>query len=353
MSRRYRSRAALTTLFLVATAAFTACSSDDADSGSDAGDGLNTEKRTIGFVEITEAAPVVIETVNEFKKGAEMLGWEVKVVNANGDPAQMAAGVSAMVNQNVDAIVTMAIPPSAAAQGLNQAKAKGIPAIEIGAPVTDPEGLYAATYAPDDKKMATMVAEQMVKDLGGTGKLLELKASAQDAIALRAEALREVIEGTDIEIVAEHETDLSNPIQDTQSAVSNALRANPEINAVWAPQDFEFVPAVTTITTQKLNGAGVYSTYLNTPSFELLRKNEVPMAIADSPLRFVSWYALDALVNKFILEKDDWITDASVYELPYVLVTPENVPDEDAWPYEEFAPFFADRWTEAGIDLKS
>lgn len=309
--------------------------------------------KTIGFVEITEAAPVVIETVEEFKRGAAMLGWEVKVVNANADPAQMAAGVSAMVNQGVDAIVTMAIPPAAAAQGLQAAKEKGIPTIEVGAPVTDPEGLYDAQFAPDDIKMATMVAEQMIADYSGKGEIFEFKASGQEAIALRDQALRAAIEGTEMTIVAEHETDLTNPIQDTTKAVSDGLRANPEIDVVWAPQDFQFAPVVKTITGQDLGGQGVYTVYFNPEDFDLMREAAVPMAIADAPLRFVSWYALDSLVNKLLLNKEDWVTDMSINPLPYVLMTPENVPAEgDVWPYEPFDPFFVELWTSQGVTLQ-
>jgi len=309
--------------------------------------------KTIGFVEITEAAPVVLETVEEFKRGAAMLGWDVKVVNANADPAQMAAGVSAMVNQNVDAIVTMAIPPAAAAQGLQAAKDKGIPTITVGAPQTDPDGLYDAVFAPDDTKMATMVAEQMIADLNGTGSLFEFKASGQEAIALRDAALRAAIEGTDITIAAEHETDLTNPIQDTTKAVSDGLRANPDITAVWAPQDFQFAPVVKTITGQNLGNQGVYTVYFNPEDFNLMREAALPMAIADAPLRYVSWYALDSLVNKLLLNKEDWVTDMSIQPLPYVLMTPENVPAEgDVWPYEPFDPFFTELWTSQGVTLQ-
>lgn len=355
-------RTAATLIALGAAVTLGACSSSGSSSpsaasfGATAAAGTDTATNkafTIGFVEITEAAPVVLQTVAEFKRGAAMLGWNVKVANANGDPSQMASGVSAMVNQGVDALVTMAIPPTAAAIGLKAAKDKGIPAIEIGAPVIDPTHLYGAQYAPDDKKMAAMVAEQMIKDLDGKGNLLELKASAQQAIVLRNEALRTAIDGTDIKIATSHETDLSNPVQDTVSAVSNSLRANTSINAVWAPQDFEFQPAVNTIVSQHLRGAGVYSIYLDPADFALLRKHEVPMAIADSPLMDVSWYALDSLVNKLVLNESDWAVDPSIHPLPYVVVTPENVPSTDSWPYEDFAPFFQERWKAAGLALKN
>ena len=43
------------------------------------------------------------------------------------------------------------------------------------------------------------------------------------------------------------------------------------------------------------------------------------------------------------------IENLDVHPLPYVLVTPANVPATDKWPYEDFAPFFTDRWKTAGV----
>jgi ABC-type sugar transport system substrate-binding protein len=330
-----------------ALAATAACGSDTTSAGE------SKDSFTIGFVEITEAAPVVLEVQEELKRAAEILGWDIKIANANGDPAQMASGVSTMVNQGVDAIITLAIQPSQAAQGLKAAKAKGIPTMILGAPAIDPENLYDAGYAPDDTKLATMVAEQMVKDMGGKGEILQFDASGQPAIEQRSAALASVLASSDVVAAQKHETDLANGVQDTQSTISSALRANPGISAVWASQDFAYAPAVKTILSQNLRNAGVYSIYLSKEAFPILREGKVPTAIADSPLRFVAWYAMDSLVNKLVLDEEDWVTETSVHELPYVLVTPENVPDEDAYPYEPFEPFFADRWAEAGLELNN
>ncbi len=335
---------------LTITSCASSGSSSSSSSSSSSGEAKSTQI-TIGFVEITEAAPVVLEVQKELIAGATALGWQVKTVNANGDPAQMAAGVSAMVNQGVDALITLAIQPAQAAQGLAAAKAKGIPTIILGAPAIDPQSLYDVSYAPDDAKLATMAAEQMVKDIG-SGDILEFDASGQPAIEARSAALAKVLEGTGVTVVATHETDLANGVQDTQATISSTLRAKPQIKAVWASQDFQYAPAVQTILNQKLgDNAGVYSVYLSPQAFPILRAGKLPTAIADSPLRFVAWYALDSLVNKFALNKTDWITPTSVHELPYVLVTHENVPAEDVYPYEPFGPWFEKRWADEGVKV--
>jgi ABC-type sugar transport system substrate-binding protein len=310
-------------------------------------------KIVIGFAAITEAAPVVTQSIASLEQGAKLLGWSVKVVNANGDPSLMASGFSSLVNEHVNAIVDLAIQPSEAQAGFKAAKAAGIPIIELGAPLIDPQHLSSVTYTPSDPQLAKLVADQMISDLHGKGSLLVLQASSQPAIVARNQELDTLLKGTGITIATTHETDLANIVSDTASEVSDALRANAKINAVWAPQDPDFAPAVQTIVNQHLGNVGVYSIYLDPIDFPLLRKHQVPMAISDSPLADCSWYALDALVNKFVLKKANWITSESIHPLPYVLVTPKNVPSGSSYPYAPFQPFFQQRWTSEGVSANA
>ena len=143
-------------------------------------------------------------------------------------------------------------------------------------------------------------------------------------------------------------------MQDTQTAVANALRANKDINVIWALQDFEFVTSLQTIATQNLQKAAVYGYYPPPEALQVLRdwkEGDAPLALADSPIEYDPWYAFDALVNKWILEEEDWVTDMSIKPLPTALITPADVPDGDAYPWEPFEPFFVERWTKAGVEL--
>jgi ABC-type sugar transport system substrate-binding protein len=136
--------------------------------------------------------------------------------------------------------------------------------------------------------------------------------------------------------------------------VANALRANPDINVIWALQDFEFLASIQTIKSQGLQPAAVYGYYPPPEALDALRnwkKGDPRLAVADSPIRFVPWYAIDALINKYYLGQKDWVTNVSIKELPVVLMTPENVPAGKVYPYEEFEPFFVQRWAAEGVTV--
>lgn len=331
-------------------------SSDSADAGSEettevASGTSCTEPLNIGVAAITMQSPAVTSMLNTINRAAEILGWNVEVLDANGDPSKMDADISAFANKGVDAILDIAEAPAQAPNGFQLARDKGIPIFNIGGPLVDPDGYFEATYAPDDEKMSKLLAEQMIKDFADTpGVALSLNASGIPALAIRREVLGRETEGKGITVKVDHETDMTNPVEDTIKAVSNYLQANPDINIVWATQDFEFVSSVNTIKSQGLQKTAVYSYYPVADAFEVMRnwkEGDAPLAAVDQPITNVGWYAFDSLVNRCV-GVENWVTDMSIKELPTTLVTPANVPTEDVLPYEDFEPFFVERWTAAG-----
>jgi len=318
---------------------------------------VKTPKITIGVAAITEQSPVVLQMISIDQQAAKLLGFKLVVLNANGDPAQMSQIMSALVNQNVTAIINIAINPALAAAGYAAAKQKGIPIIAEAAPLIDPQHLTAATFAPSDAKMANMLGAQILKDYPNGGKALSLNASALLAIVIRYQSLAKATSGV-VTVAATHETDLANAVSDTQTAVADALHADPTINMVWGLQDFEFSTALQTISSQNLGNIGVFSYYQDPVDFGILRAAKAsgstqPMAVADSPVYDSGWYAFDSMVNRFILHKKNWVTNMNIHPLPYTLITPQNVQATgDVYKWPSFQPFFVKRWKSEGVKVK-
>ena len=315
-----------------------------------------TAKVTVGIAAITEQSPNVLQQLQYDNTAAKLLGFKVVTLNANGDPAQMSQIMSALVNQNVSAIIDIAINPSQAPAAFAAAKQKGIPIFAQAAPLIDPTHYAAATYAPSDAKMSQLLAAQILKDYPKGGKALSLNASALLAIQIRYQTLVKATKGV-VKVVATHETDLANAVSDTQTAVADALHANPSINMVWGLQDFEFSTALQTIASQNLGNVGVFSYYQDPVDFGILRAakaagNKQPMAVADSPVYDSGWYAFDSMVNKFVLHKKNWVTNMSIHPLPYTLITPANVQATgEVYKWASFQPFFVNRWKSEGVKV--
>jgi len=315
----------------------------------------STGQVTIGVAAITEQSPNVLQQLAMVNHIAQLLGWKVDVLNANGDPAQMAQIMSALVNENVNGIIDIAIPPSAAPQAMAEAKSKGIPIIAQAAPLIDPNHDIAAQFQPSDAYMSQLLAAQIRKDYPHGGEALNLEASGITAIVIRSQTLTADTASAGITVAAAHQTDLQNAVADTQTAVADALHANPKINMVWGLQDFEFSTSLQTIKTQNLGDVGVFSYYLDPIDFSLLRADKngaIPMAVADSPVYDSPWYVFDSFVNKFILKKTDWVANVSIHPFPYTLVTPQNVqPAGTTYNYPSYQPFFTSLWQKEGVKL--
>jgi ribose transport system substrate-binding protein len=368
--RRWWRRAISAVALLALVALASACGSSDSSStgtsaaagGStssestttDSGGGGSKEipKITIGYLEVQGASPAAIKMNAELKRAAGVLGWDVKTVDSQADPAKMAAGAQGFVTQGVDAILTQSVAPAAINQALTQAKAKGIPAIQLGGPNLDPNKLYATTDAPSDEEMSKVITQAMIDDLGGKGDIVAQLFPSNEATATRDRTMKEMIAQSDVKLVASHDIDLANPIQDSRSSLLTMVRANPSTKALWADLDFEFAAGVQALKSINREDVKVYSFYANPDSVAALRKGGSAAAVVDSPVQNGGWIAVDQLLHYFVdkkpIEQDPFYAD----QFPIKLVTSENVPatgDGIEWP--DLEPVYVKRWQDEGFDV--
>lgn len=195
----------------------------------------------------------------------------------------------------------------------------------------------------------------------GGAQALSLNASAIPSIVARQVTLEKETAGTNIKVVAKHETDLANGPKDTENAVATNLRANKDINMIWALQDFEIVTSLKTIQSQGLQKAGIYGYYPPPDAFAAMRAwktGDAPIVAADSPIKYSPWYAFDSLVNKLCLGKSTgWQVQQSEKPLPVKVfiagsTNPDNkVPTGDYYDWPAFAPYFLEKWAGEGVQV--
>ena len=307
---------------------------------------------TIGFVNVLGTSANAQACQAEFLRAAHAVGWTVHTADAMGDPSKMAADVSAMVTAHSNAIVTIAIEQAAAEQGLTAAKAAGIPAISIcGAITNNGAPLYAADYAPNDAAVSAMVVRYMIDDLGGKGDVVAQFYSPIAALARRDAVAEAMITQAGMKVVASHQVDFTNPIQDTVQSTLAMLRAHPEAKAVLVDQDFEFPAAVQAIKNAGLN-VKVYGMYGEDPAFAALRAGGVARAVSQSPSQDSAWTAVDQLIKYFVNKKP--IDPLAGYDHPYpiTLVTAANVSNTSyADLFPDYGPFYEAQWKAEGYQF--
>ncbi len=309
------------------------------------GRGGPVPKKTIGLVNVIASNGNAAACQANFKKAADALGWTVKTVDAQGDPAKMASGVSTMVTQKVDAIVTVAIEPSVARQGLEAAKAAGIPTISFCGALAPPN-LYDAVYAPNDNALAATVVRYMIDDLPAKAKVVAQFYDPIAALKRRDVVSKALLKDAGISIVATHQVDLANGVQDVTKSSMDMLRAHPDASAILLDQNFEFTPVVNAIKRAGLK-TKVYGMYGDPDSYKTLRDGGPARAFSNSTSQWSGWVAADQLLGYFVnKEKIDPLAGYQ-HPFPMALLTAENVGSSDQeWP--DIGPFYLSQWKAEG-----
>jgi ABC-type sugar transport system substrate-binding protein len=280
------------------------------------------------------------------EKAAEKLGWDIKVVDAGGDPGKAAAATQAFVNEGVDAIVLTSVDANLVRKQLVRAKEKNIPVIHTTSG-TAPSDLWSAVYAEDETKMSSMLTQHII-DTVPSAKILDLKTTLNLAGSLRAKAVIDTVDasGGKAKIVGSSDVDLSNPAVNTQKDLTDLLTAHPEANAVHAVFDNMAQAAVTTVKLKR-SKAKVFSYFTTENNVKNLRDGGLA-AVMDNDLAKTGAVAFDQLVNYF--EKKTPIDPKAMDKTPveYRIIDKAGIEElgDDPFPIDKTLQPFLDKWAQ-------
>ncbi|MDV2887589.1 substrate-binding domain-containing protein, partial [Alkalihalophilus pseudofirmus] len=108
---------------VVMAALLVGCSSSKESSGNGKSGG---KKIKVGFAIKTQDSPYFVTLVKAVEKYAKKEGWELTVLDANGDTAKEAENMETFITQGMDLIFLDCIEPDAAVPSINKAKEAGI-----------------------------------------------------------------------------------------------------------------------------------------------------------------------------------------------------------------------------------
>ena len=322
-------------------------SSESSEASTTSSGGAELPSETIAYVEPAAVDEVTNRNVSQMKAAAADLGWELKFTNAQGDQAKVTTAVENAVNEGVDAIVVGSEDAKLIRQPLLKAEQAEIPAIVIGGEVEE-DSLYQAEYTENEPLMSKLLTEKMAENLGGKGTVAAMEIGQLTSGITRAEAREEVLEGTEVEVVAKQEGDLADPIQGTKKIASSMLSGNPGLNAMWLVYDYMMVPTTEVLASMGDKTTQVYTWFAGPENVELLRKNPQVKALIEANFDHTSLIAMDQLANHFANEAE--INPEALEECPlkYEVIEKENAPPpgELKWPVEKNIEPFAKQWEE-------
>lgn len=316
--------------------------------------------QTIGILQLNAQAEVAFRIAEGARIPAERLGWDVIVCDSLGDPARMASCSESLLNQGVDAILTVAIEPAPVMAQLRRAEEEGVLWLTLGGGTT-PSDLITAQYAPLETEMSDLLHEYLIEQLAqrpGDEHTMAISTFSQVwAGKARSDDLYADLEGTNISVVDEHVSDLANQIADARQSVTSQLTAFPNVDALYGTANYT-VPVMGQLVAQRFPGQDfpdrpLVLGYLDDlVNLDAVRQGQAD-AIATMRLDAASYVAIDQLAQHFArgrdLDPNAYLGSEDVYGIDLreaTLVTAENLPPEGEYvePAANFIAFFNAKW---------
>jgi simple sugar transport system substrate-binding protein len=187
------------------------------------------------------------------KAEAEKRGIDLRFTDAQGKQEKQIAALRDYIAQGLDGIILAPIVETGWDEVLGEAKDAGIPVVLVdrGVSVKD-DALYATLIASDFVAEGKMAAEWLVKNSGGSAKIIELEGTPGAAPAIdRKKGFDAVIEGeSGMEILASQSGDFN--IEKGKEVMEALLAQHADaVTAVYAHNDDMALGAI-----QALEAAG-------------------------------------------------------------------------------------------------
>jgi ABC-type sugar transport system substrate-binding protein len=343
---------------LIAVAVGVGCGSSDDNSSSSASksDGssdttasssgkIDVPKKVIAYGEPAAVDEVTSRDVRQVKAAAKALGWEVKFTDGQGDIAKMQAGVQSAINAGADAVIIGSSDASVVRPTLLAAKQKGIPTVLIGGGLPK-YAIYTVQYAENEKYMAKLLAEKMIKDFNGKAQVIAVDIKQLDSGIQRLNGRTEAFKGTQMKVVADTYGDLADPVEGTKKLVASMLAKYPKPDAMWAVYDHMMAPALEVFKQQGNKTTAVYTWFAGPDKVAQMRQNPQIKAYIEGNLDHTAAIAMDQLAAHF---KNNTPLDPDAISkcpLHYKIITRDNAPPagELVWPLEKNLAPFLENW---------
>ena len=203
------------------------------------------ETPTIGFAVSTLANPFFVTMAEAGEAKAAELGLEMITLDAQDNNERQASQVEDLISRQVDVLIINPVDSDAIVTSVRAANEAGIPVITVTRPSNGGEVVQHLDI--DNAFAGQLVAERLVEDLGGEGRVAVLEGipgapSAQDR---QAGFLAVLEEYPDIEVVSSLTANYSR--EEGARVMDDVLQGNPVLDAVYGHNDEMALGAVRSI----------------------------------------------------------------------------------------------------------
>lgn len=205
-------------------------SSDKKDAGAAAS---GAKKVTIGFAVSTQNNPFFVTMAKSVEEQAKKANVDVKIVDAQNDPAKQSNDVTDLIESKVDVLIINPVDSAAISNSVIAANQAKIPVITVDR--SSDKGEVTTHIASNNVKGGEMAADYIVKKIGEAAPVLELEGiPGASATRERGEGFHKIADQK-LKVLAKQSANFDR----TQglTVAENMLQANPDAKAIFAHND--------------------------------------------------------------------------------------------------------------------
>lgn len=171
--------------------------------------------------------------------------------------------------------------------------------------------------ASDNYKIGQMLAEYVIEELGGEGKIAIIDGITVSSLKDRTEGFMDTIAESGIEVVAEQQT--AHARDTALSSAENILQANPDINAFVGVNENSGMAILSAVTSANLSDVLITTVDATSENLVAIRDGKVAVGVAQDPYQ-MGYQAVEQAIKLYNGEEVE-----SFIETPIEYMTIDNV----------------------------
>lgn len=285
------------------------------------GDGVN-----IAIVQQSGQGDYFQQYLNGTRQQVEALGGELAVFDAQGDNATQASQLDQAIASAPDGIIVRHGFPDTLCPGVNKAIEAGIPVIIYDVEIQQcaPDAIQTQQ---SDVEMASLVLDKMVEDIGSDQNVGYVNVAGIAPLDRRDGVWQDYKAENNWTELFKTGTYTNSTATDTAPMVSNALKANPDVAAIYAPYD-ELTKGTLSALEQNPDLEGkvlVYGADISTADIELMKAEGSPWVATGA----TDPNAIGAAVVRTLALHMAGELDVTKVEFPPILITADFLREND------------------------
>lgn len=279
------------------------------------------EGKNVMFISCGAAACVLEADI--LKEAFDILGWNLKVVNTDGSPAQMKAAWQQAIDLKVDAVLYTAEDESVFKDLLPQIKANGtLTAGCCNTYTSEESGIdFLIDGVADNVKQGEMQAAWVVQDSQAAAQTLYLNLPTFEILNALTKGFTDAMAANCPDCTTEEMGIELSQFADKDQKIVSYLLAHPDVKYVVASVDDLLIGLPAALKAAGLNDITLVGDGANTTTLDYIRSGDISADIS-FPYYNVMWTMVDAVARLMVgdqVEQEPWPG--------FWLLTPDNIPD--------------------------